>query len=156
MANYYNFCLYKLFKIKVDIIRLEDYNNLNNKLSSFGLECFQHRLVIRLSSFIYKIFNNKFAPKLLKSLLTRRNLSHKKYDLRSLTNFEIPGIGKFNDRGEETFKYFFSKLINNCFLDEIELNPNLFTARIKNNINLIFIKFVYTFQKFDLNYKKFF
>ena len=72
LFNYYNFCLFKMFKIKFNVVRSDDYNLLNNKLSSFNLECFQHRLIKRLTTFIYKIINYKNSPKLLNACLVRR------------------------------------------------------------------------------------
>ena len=70
--------------------------------------------------------------------------------------FVIPEKGKFNDRVEDTFQYFFAKFINICLIMELDINISLFKSRIDNNINLIFTKFCHSFQKFDLFYKFFY
>ena len=40
--------------------------------------------------------------------------------------------------------------------DDIELNLEFYKARVKNNINLLFIDFVSIFTNFDLKFKTFY
>ena len=40
--------------------------------------------------------------------------------------------------------------------DDIELNLEFYKARVKNNINLLFIDFVSIFKNFDLKFKTFY
>jgi len=47
------------------------FNHLNNLLNQYNIDCFQHRVIIRLSCFIYKIINYNSAPLGLKSILIR-------------------------------------------------------------------------------------
>ena len=51
-------------------------------------------------------------------------------------------IGKFNYYFEETFDYFYSKFINKFLIHDLNLEFSLFVQRIKNNINIPFLKFV--------------
>jgi hypothetical protein len=46
---------------------------LNIKLEEFGLKNFEHGLIIKLSSFIYKINNDINSPSILKNMIKRNN-----------------------------------------------------------------------------------
>ena len=56
---------------------------------------------------------------------------------------------------EDTFQYFFTKFFNELIINEIGLTKSTFIQRIKNNSNLLFIRFSSIFPKFDLNYKNY-
>ena len=68
----------------------------------------------------------------------------------------VPSKGKFNDFREKTFDYFYSKFINNFLIDDLKLEFSLYCLRIKNNINIIFLKLCKIFTNFDIFYKQFF
>jgi hypothetical protein len=53
--------------------------------------------------------------------------------------------------------YFFSKFINEIMArDDIELNLELYKAKVKKNINLLFLDFIAIFTNFDLKFKTFY
>ena len=141
MANSYNFCLYKLLNVRCSVFKNEDFNQLNNELSKHNIENFQHRIIKRLSRFIYKILNVENSPAGLKMVLINKCTNQNVYSLRNNNEFVVPFKGKFNDFKEKTFDYFYSKFINNFLLNDINCNYILFCHRINNNINLIFTKF---------------
>ena len=119
------------------------------------MHAYQHRTIIRISTYIHKIITNLGTPaNLLKCLTYNRNLD-KKYNLRNLNKLTIPSKGKYNDYIENTFRYFFSKLINEFYINDLDINVNLFKIRVINNINNIFPVFVKTFDKFDINFKNY-
>lgn len=154
LANTYYYCIYKLLHIDFSVSNLEDFNNLNNKLSNYNLECYQHRLIKRIARFIYKIFNNQNSPSGLKTSLIKNN-EHKSvpYDLRNKHQFFIPSKGIYNDHMECTFIYFYSKFLNEFIEKDLDLEYNHFWRRIENNVNLYFLKFCKIYVKFDLDFK---
>ena len=82
---------------------------------------------------------------------------NKKYNLRNINDYYIPSIGVFNETGSKQFIYFFSKFINEIMTrDDIELNLEFYKARVKKNINLLFIDFISIFTNFDLKFKTFY
>ena len=151
IMNSYNFCLFKLFNIKYDINTSNDFNKMNNYLEGFGLSCFQHRLIQRLMIFSYNIMNQQ-DNQLKKQLNFNKDLN-KKYNLRNKNKLSQPKIAGSNCFDEDTIEYFFYLFINTCCLDDLHLKLNLFKIRTKNNINILFLKFIRKFPKFDLNYK---
>ncbi|RMZ98145.1 hypothetical protein BpHYR1_010962 [Brachionus plicatilis] len=103
------------------VLNSSDYNSLNNLLKN----CFQHRIIKRLSSFIYKVLNNRESPKQLRSFLYQNVSLSKPHNLRNKFEYIIASKGKFNDRMEETFQHFFPKLINHFLKKDLSLNFNL-------------------------------
>jgi hypothetical protein len=129
----------------------------NNQLSYYNINSFQHRILFRLNTYIYKILHYKNSPRNLSKLFIFNSALNKKYSLRNTNDLYIPSIGRYNDNGEKQFYYFFSKFINEIMSkNEIELDFDLFKTRAKNNINLLFLDFVVIFINFDLNFKKMF
>jgi hypothetical protein len=158
LANSYNNCLFKLINSKIianfRIDTSDDYNKWNNALEHYGLNCFQHLIILRLSSFIHKLFNNSYSPSnLFNQFIFNRELN-KNYPLKNLHELYIPSLGSFNSHMKNTFAYFFSKFINKFYLDDLTLKHSSFNLVVYNNINLIFLEFVILFDKFDLNFKK--
>jgi hypothetical protein len=122
LSNTYYYCLYKLLQIDMTVSNLEDFNKLNNKLSNYNLECYQHRLIKRIARFIYKIFNNQDSPSGLKmSLVKNSDQKPVAYDLRNKNNFFIPHKGIYNDHMEWTFVYFYSKFLNEFLVRDLDL-----------------------------------
>ena len=157
LANCYNFCIFKLIGTKsilnFTINNSNDFNRWNNLLESYGLIAYQHRIIVRISVYIHKIFNSSNSPsKLLNSFVFNRDLN-KHYKLRNINHLFIPPHG-FNKNGTETFTYFFSNLLNAFYLNDIDLNHNLFKQRVQNNINIIFLKFIIINKKYDINFKR--
>jgi hypothetical protein len=116
LANSYNNCIFKLINVKSvhdSIINSsEDFNKWNTLLEQYGLNGFQHRLIIRLATYIQKIFCYSNSPSNLANCFILNNDLNKSYNLRNLLELKIPDKGKYNDYGEDTFEYFFSKFIN--------------------------------------------
>lgn len=164
LANSYNNCIFNLIDVKkllnTQINLASDFNLWNNKLEKYGLNAFQHRIIMRLSTYIYKIFTDDMAPAKLKLCFVYNSQLNKPSGLRNLNSLAIPSKSKFNDHMESTFEYFFSKFINEIFLKIFkkkiyfnEINFNTFKLFIYTNINLIFLNFIEIFKKFDLKFK---
>lgn len=157
LANAYNSCIFKLLQTKrlrdIKINYSHDFNQLNNALEYYGLQAFQHRIIIRVSTYIHKLYNSANAPaNLVKNFIFNRD-SGKNYSLRNSNKLIVPGIGKYNDYAVDTFSYFFSKLINELLINDLLISEVLFRLRLKNNINRLFLIFISTFSKFDINFK---
>jgi hypothetical protein len=60
--NTYNYTIYKLLNLKAT----SDANDFNSILEKYGLNILQHRLLIRMTTFVYNIVNFEQAPKALK------------------------------------------------------------------------------------------
>ena len=61
-----------------------DANNFNNLLEKYGLNNFQHRLLIRLATFVHNIVNIDQAPKLLKEQIVMNvNINKGGHNLRN-------------------------------------------------------------------------
>jgi hypothetical protein len=157
LANTYNNCIFSLIatkQIKNFIIEdSSDFNKWNTLLENYGLNAFQHRLIIRISTYIHKILNIENSPKNLKNTFTTNEELNKHYDLRNLQDLTIPSIGIFNDHGKETFEYFFSQFINKTLKDLTDYNPRFFKTVIEKNINSLFLKQIENFDKFDLRFR---
>ncbi|CAF0861672.1 unnamed protein product, partial [Brachionus calyciflorus] len=104
LANTYYYCVHKLLHLNISITVAEDFNKLNIELNKFKLDGYQHKLIKRLTRFIYKIFNHNNAPTGLKNILQRnRDFKKLSFDLRNKNSFAIPAKGKLNDQMENTF-----------------------------------------------------
>jgi len=95
------------------------------------------------------------GPINLKNSLEKKSSLNRTYSLRNDNEFIPPRISDKNNYGERTFAYFFTKLINNICIKDINLDLNFFKIIVNNNINIYFNDFVFLFEKFDLNYKTF-
>ena len=69
---------------------------------------------------------------------------------------KIPGKGKYNDFGEETFEYFFSEFINSVINEIISYGFRKYIKYVKENPNHFLLKTIKTFQKFDFKFKIFY
>jgi hypothetical protein len=78
---------------------------------------------------------------------------NKSYNLRNLLELKIPDKGKFNDHGEDTFEYFFSKFINKVINEIIHFRFGQYKKYIKENSNILHMKTLKTFKRFDLKFK---
>jgi hypothetical protein len=122
----------------------------NSILEKYGLNNFQHRLLIRMATFVYNIVNVEQAPKLLKEqLILNVNINKGGYNLRN--KFQINQSLKINNHyGEATFVYIYSKFINNIILNDLTLHFYSFKKLLYNNLKFHFIKLTKIFPKFDL------
>ena len=166
LLNGYNFCLIKLLKVSPD--SAESSNEFNNRLEKFGLNNFQHRIIIRLATFIHKIVNSKGSPEQLKDQLKlnkniekistnskqKSKVESKKHFLRNGNEMGLPnGFKLYNHYGEVTFAHIFCKLINSLFLADLALKFSFFKTVVFNNINLLYDKLIKCIPKFNLLYK---
>jgi hypothetical protein len=152
MCNCYYFCIYKLFKLKLNNNNINDSNNI---LEHINLSTLQHHLIIKLFIFIFKIINKTNSPQNLKNQIQNDNIiSYYTFREKKIINRTILSNTHY---GESTFEYFFVKFINSFLeADDLNLNFLFFKKRIFNNINLIYSKFITIFPKFDLNIKNYF
>jgi hypothetical protein len=171
MCNCFNLCLFKLFGIKNEATTNEQLNDHNNKLEKFGLHTFEHRLMSKMATFIHKVINNNNAPVELKLLLTAKStstqptmqlrescqntLTHKITNINSRHKNALHQPTSTSKVGDLTFDHFFSSFVNNIIVKDIHQRFNFFKTIIFNNINLLFLKFVKLFPKFDLINKNF-
>ena len=122
LANSYYYCLQKLLNIRFNVINNEDFNILNNKILHYNLDCFQHRVIKRLSRFIYKTINFSDSPIRLKSILVRNCSKNLIYNLRNSNQYIVPSKGKYNEYREKTFDYFYSIFINNFLISNLQFD----------------------------------
>ena len=163
LCNVYNNCIVQMINndwIKsIKIGENHEYNIYNNYLNCFNLQTFQHRLIIRYSTYIFKILKIEHSPKTLSKLLIKNNTRDVSYHMRNAVLFYVPDKGRHNDYMENTFQYFFSNFLNQIELirEFIEKAENLVKYKwlIRSNINQIFIEFTSNFEKFDLKIKNF-
>lgn len=154
IANCYYYCLFKLFSINPTINNTHDINQFNIELEKLNINTLVHRLIYRLSTFIYNIYNKSIILELKSSFIFKFNTSTR-YELRNRNHLVVPSIGKYNDYYKHSFHYFFSKFINQFLIQDMILSEATFKSRVKNNLNLFFVDYIATFNKFDLIYKKF-
>lgn len=151
IANCYNHCLFKLFKINYFIESAADYNKLNNILESFGVFAYQHRVITRILVFSFKIIHNSNSPFYLRTRIKFNNENPDlKDNMRGINDLEGYVMGE-----ENTFYYFFSQIINKFCINDLKLTLAIFKIRVENNINLIFLEFIKVFEKFDIKHKNF-
>jgi hypothetical protein len=157
LANSYNNCIFKLINVKSIhdsvINSSDDFNKWNTLLEQYGLNGFQHRLIIRLATYIQKIFCYSNSPSNLANCLTVNNDLNKSYNLRNLLELKVPTKGKYNDHGEDTFEYFFSKFINAVINEIIQFRFGQYRKYVKENSNILHLKTLKTFNRFDINFK---
>ena len=149
LANSFYYCLYKLFKFRVT----DDPTETDNNLEKLGLFSFQHHIILKLFTFVYKIYQITNSPINLRNQIYQKKDTIK-YNLRSKKTFTQSQI-KFSHYGEKTFNYFFSKLLNEFCQNVFLFNYQLFKYMIFNNINNIYLKFIIIFKKYNLIYKNF-
>jgi hypothetical protein len=113
--NSYNYIISKFLNLKATV----DANNFNKLLENYGLSNFQHRLFIRMDTFLHNIVNIEQAPKLLKNQI-RMNDNIGGHNQRNKFQVNQP-LRIHNHYGEATFVYFCSKFINlkNSFYIEL-------------------------------------
>jgi len=79
-ANSYNNYIFKLINVKSvhdSIINSsEDFNKWNILLEQYGLNGFQHRLIIRLATYIQKTFCYSNSPNLANCFTLNNDLNH--------------------------------------------------------------------------------
>lgn len=78
---------------------------------------------------------------------------NKSYNLRNLLELKIPDKSKYNDYGEDTFEYFFSKFINTVINEIICFRIGKYKSSVKENSNILHLKTLKTFNRFDLKFK---
>jgi len=70
LCNKYCLCLYVLFNL--DLYNFTDFDQLNKYLiKKFNIPAFQHRIILRLSIFSFKMLNFVSAPKILKEVIVK-------------------------------------------------------------------------------------
>ena len=87
---------------------VNDLNEFNILLESYGLNNFQHRLFIRMSSLVHGILNNNNSPKLLREQIVFNKQLPKNYSLLNENQIK-QSLALKNHYGESTFIYIFSR-----------------------------------------------
>ena len=123
-------------------------------MKHYNLFAYEHRIIIHLSTYIHKLFNILDSPANLFNFFVFNRELNKSYDLRNLHKLNIPSKGKFNEFKQKTFDYFFSMLINKLHIKELHLDLNIFKSQLINRIGSLFLKFIKTFEKFDIKFIK--
>jgi hypothetical protein len=102
-------------------------------------------MIIRLANYIQKIFCCSNSPTNLANCFIVNSDLNKKYNLRNLLELKIkiPDKGNYNDFGEDTFVYFFSKFINKVINDFTHCRFNYYKKCVKNNIIMLFLTLIY-------------
>ena len=152
LANSYYTCLYNLFNFKYNIKLASDFNGFNNMLEKYNLKCFQHRIIFRISVFIFKIRKNIITASNISKNLVLNNDMNKGYNLRNLNHLYVKKTNNLNNYGFSTYDYIFCQFYNNFLTDEMSQTLSNFLNRINNNINLFFLKFIKLFDSFDINF----
>ena len=70
------------------------------------------------------------------------------YNLRKIVIYDEPTA--IRTAVELTFSFFYRKFLNNIIYDDIFTEEKLFKTRITNNINILYLKFIHNFPRFDL------
>ena len=156
-----------LFKFKLEpeegcLISNDDVLNFNNKLQSYGLFTFQHRLLNKILTFTHNIINNPNAPSGLKSILKPENINDIAIsnlnqslfvtELRSQRRIfkSDEKITKFN---QLTFSYFFTKILHNFLNSNFNLPFFQFKKKILVETNANYCKFLKIFSKFNIEHR---
>ena len=142
----YFIVLNKLFKFDFSNMNL---SSINNYLKKYGLFCFHYRVLYRLLLFSHKIVNSKSGPICLKEALSFKELSMIPYNLRSNIQFSIESCR--THYGDLTFHAFFSKLLNNSCINQINDSIINFKSFISLNLDTLVGKFLKIFPKFNID-----
>jgi len=135
--NSYNYKISKLLNLNATV----DANNFNTLLENYALNNFQHRLLIRMATFLHKIVNIEQAPKLLTDQIRMNvNINKGGYNLKNKFQVNQP-LRIQNHYGEATFVYFCSKFIKNFILVGLKNNFYTFRKLLFNNLNNHFVKY---------------
>ena len=111
LVKLYKFCLRKLLNISFSDNKGEPLssNECNSLLMNFNLFSFEHRVLYRLSLFIFKINLHQYPSNLYRYLSFNFNEDKGHYNLRNRDKLCVPNSLKLNDKH---FSVFFSKFIN--------------------------------------------
>ena len=134
--------MYKNLKATVDA------NNFSKLLENYGLNNFQHRLFIRMATFLHNVVNIEQAPKLFKDQIRMNvNINKGGYNLRN----------KFQSAFKNTQSLRWSyicllllKIYRQFYSRRLKNNFYTFRKLLYNNLNNHFVKSCQIFPKFDL------
>ncbi len=168
-----------MFKFSKYIAQSEDFNLFNDILKSFNLYCFQHRLILRLSTFVHNILSSTSSPPLLRQHLIRNSetihgrsdinevistsctasalsnfqtTSNLRYVLRNIDEFKVPMASTLNNHADFRFPIFYAQFCNLLLLPHLSLDKIKFKTCVQQNLNTFFSHFASKFKKFDLTY----
>ena len=159
LSNCFNNCIYMLLKFRIEPednqeISDEDIIKYNDKLQTFGLFSFQHRLMNKILTFAHKIINNPNSPSELKGLIRPEDIrvSHNSCELRNKKTYikDSETITRYN---QQTFSYFFRKLITNFIKSDFNLDFKFFILKMATDLKSNFLNFIKTFSKFNITYR---
>jgi hypothetical protein len=137
LENLYNFCLLKLFNMKLKFLNLLDKYNLLKKLNLFPLKI---RLFYRFSLFSYKIVNNLILSDF--NILTEKN-NH--YNLRNSSKslYVVPKVK--TESGKKRLTYLLPLFLNGVLRNSVFLSLKDFKFLICTNLFNFLYEFVNIF-----------
>ena len=145
LALLYYTCLYKLFKFNftnLSILQIKQF------LSTYNLLSFEHKILQKLSFFVFNIKNNLHSPETLKECLRPAETNHT-YSLRASTKSAMRSLAIKTKYGEWLFAYFLSKFFNNCNINKQIFylkNFSDFKSFFYSNFDIILSNFLKNFQ----------
>ena len=103
IENFFNICIFRLFKIKLSLLSLSDQSKI---LKPLNILPFKLRFFYRISIFSYKIMNGKYLPNFFEKL----NFNDNTKNLRSKEILFVPReLTKF---GSHILSIFLPKFLN--------------------------------------------
>ena len=150
LSRAYYTCLFKLFNFT-----FENLSNtaINSFLKYHNLFSFHHRVIFRLTIFIYKIKNSKIGPIQLRDWLEATTLENTRYELRSNNTVMFLADRSCLKYGDITFKNVFCNYLNkiNYYLnyDSNSRNFRNFYTSLTKSIDSKLHDFICVLPKFN-------
>ena len=133
LEKLYNFCIFKLLKIKLKYCSTDEQIAA---LRPLHVQAFKVRLYHRVGSFVHGIYHRR----LLGSFYDRVSVNQSKYQLRSNRRFIRP-IAK-TSFGDRRLLNVFIRSIDTVWSNSINLNSKLFNESLNSNFSIYFPKFI--------------
>jgi hypothetical protein len=148
LCKMYYLCLFKLFGFK--FLNL-DCNIVNDLLFNDYIFSFHHRIVFRITSFLFKILYSWNSPPELKSWLKADKLQDLNHNLRSNgRELVVPAFSK-TKFGDLRFRNIFANYVNFYKLFNLNMSFQEFKKKFFLNLNSYVNTFLSLIPKFHVN-----
>jgi hypothetical protein len=148
LCKMYYLCLFKLFGFK--FLNL-DCNTVNDLLFNNYIFSFHHRIVFRITSFLFKIMYSWNSPHELKSWLKADKLYDSNHNLRSNgRELVVPAFSK-SKFGDLRFRNIFANYVNFYKLYNLNVSFYDFKKQFFLNLNSYVNTFLTLLPKFNVN-----
>jgi hypothetical protein len=148
LCKMYYLCLFKLFGFK--FLNL-DCNIVNDLLFNDYIFSFHHRIVFRITSFLFKILYSWNSPPELKSWLKADKLQDLNHNLRSNgRELVVPAFSK-TKYGDLRFRNIFANYVNFYKLFNLNMSFQEFKKKFFLNLNSYVNTFLSLIPKFHVN-----